>query len=180
MTYANKGNDGLLMIGYPMTANSKYIPVLLDAGITVGLVRQVDKYMNGRMKRELLEILTPESNVDAYEQNSEQYWHCVLVSITDSKRFGFCCVVGICSIDLSTSKNLIEEVTYNDLNSLIDKIAVLQKNAVKISVFAECKATFDYIIQHSKPMPINFHTTPKCEFVHASMGDWDDVGWCES
>jgi DNA mismatch repair ATPase MutS len=57
-------NENIFMVGWPKTVDCKYIPILLEAQIAVGVVEQSDKLAGeGTSRRHLVEIITPQTNI---------------------------------------------------------------------------------------------------------------------
>lgn len=137
VSYATK-QSGLFMIGWPKCSDRKYINVLLGSNITVGIVEQVDKTSNGRMDRKLVDVITPQTNVGDYAEDREQFFHSAYVSVNSRSAYGgFCLCVGINSIDLSTGKNFIEEMSYDTVEELVNKIKQLKHSSINIATFVE-------------------------------------------
>ena len=136
------------MAGWPSCSNQKYIDFLLDAGIAVGLVTQIDRYNNGSMRRAMTEILTPELNVDTYESKTDQYHTLVFVEPTVSKRSGLTLYAGISKVDLSTGVNVVSEAAYKSYDELKNVVQELSQVSNKLQVMTHGEDSGDLLRPH--------------------------------
>ena len=122
------------MIGFPTCALDKHVDVLLENNIAIGIVKQIDKYSNGSMKRELTEILTPDTNIESYEKNQDVFQTMIFVEKIESKRAGLKFYIGLSKIDISTGENLLSEMCFNNFKELENFMDSIKLNSNKVQV----------------------------------------------
>lgn len=132
MSYGTK-SQGIFMIGWPKISDPKYISILLNAHISVGIVEQItsERPYTRFVDRTLVKVVTPQTDIESYTENTEQFSHVVYINRT--KNAGL--FVGVNSIDLSTGSNIVEQHAYSDTIGLLNKISQLKYSANTITTF---------------------------------------------
>jgi len=102
------------MIGWPKIADSKYIPILLDAGYHIVIIEQKDDSPSTHIVREITNIISSGTALD-YNTNDTNNLMSIYIENYDNndKTFHGC---GLSIIDLATGKNYITHIL-DDLNN---------------------------------------------------------------
>ena len=129
------------MAGFPLCSLEKWVTVLLDNGITIGLVEQYDAYNTNKKTRKLTKVFTPELQIENYAPTSDKYFHVLYLEPTENKRFGFKIFTGLSSLDISTGNNEIQEFSFQSYEEINEKIEELNLSSVKVEVFSKIEVS---------------------------------------
>ncbi len=107
------------MLGFPTVASTKFINILMEAGYTIIMVDQVTP--PPKPKREVTNIYSPGTYIEGQQKPDTNYMVCIYLEEEIQKNSQSLLCSGMCGVDLTTGKVVINEV---HSNSGDDKIAL--------------------------------------------------------
>lgn len=143
------------MCGVPHKAAQNYIDILVDQGYKVAICEQMEdpRLTKGMVKREVIQLVTPGTQVDVGSQNAKtNNYLTAVVYEADQRAFGFAYA------DLSTGELKVAKLT--DQAELVNELVSLQTKETVVdgqlpATYQEVIKKLGILISHQSALPVN-------------------------